>query len=87
MQTGFAVSKKSFKKAVERNKIKRLMREGYRLQKIALTQKLIERKKCMAVFFIYTGSHLPTYEVISEKIKISLSRLEKIADEITPSHS
>ncbi|MEO6456120.1 MAG: ribonuclease P protein component [Ginsengibacter sp.] len=86
LQSGFAVSKKNFKKAVDRNRIKRLMREGYRLQKNSLTEKLDNQKKFMTVFFIYIGAALPTYEIVSEKIYTALTRLEKFADESAPSN-
>ena len=81
LQAGFGVSAKKFKKAVERNRIKRLMKEGYRLQKKSLTERLHNEKKFMIVFFIYTGNVLPGYQVITEVIDKALKRLENIADE------
>jgi ribonuclease P protein component len=81
LQTGFAVSGKDFKKAVDRNRIKRLMREAYRLQKSSLTGTLKKHGKFMAVFFIYTGNKIPEYKEVTEKIQSALKRLNKISDE------
>lgn len=86
LQAGFGVSTKNFKKAVERNRVKRLMKEAYRLQKNSLAKKLDHQKKCMAVFFIYTGTTLPKFHEVSGKFYAALNRLEKIADETASSH-
>jgi ribonuclease P protein component len=62
---------------VDRNRIKRLSREAYRLQKQPLLQRLEEKGCCMAVFFIYTGKELPEYAIVSQKIGVALQKLIK----------
>jgi ribonuclease P protein component len=77
LQAGFGVSSRNFRKAVDRNRIKRLSREAYRLQKQPLSQLLEEKGLCLAVFFIYTGKDLPDYAIVSQKIAVALQKLIK----------
>ncbi|MBL7740698.1 MAG: ribonuclease P protein component [Chitinophagaceae bacterium] len=74
---GTGVSSKNFKRAVDRNRVKRLIREAYRLQKLALLGKIKEKKIQVNVFFIYTGKELPVYQDVYEKMGAALHKLEK----------
>jgi ribonuclease P protein component len=80
LQFGTGVSGKNFKKAVDRNRIKRLTREAWRLQKNELNKKLIAVNKQMNVFFIYTGKELPEYKFIFEKINSAVQKLIKVIE-------
>lgn len=82
LKFGVGVSTRNFKHAVDRNRIKRITREGYRKQKNGL-QDLVQQKQLpAAIFLIYTGKELPQYDVVSEKIAVILNRLIKAAHEI-----
>ena len=77
LQAGFGASSRHFKKAVHRNRIKRLGREAYRLQKEPLLRRLTGKGLSLAVFFIYTGRELPEYATVTEKIGVILQKLIK----------
>lgn len=76
LKAGFTVSTKYFKNAVDRNRVKRLMRESYRLQKNNLIDRLIKNNQQLALFFIYTSADLPKYTEIFEKVGRNLQRIE-----------
>jgi ribonuclease P protein component len=75
---GVGVSVKNFKKAVDRNRVKRLTREAYRLQKKELEEKIKEGKSQLSVFFIYAGNGLPEYDEVYKKIGTALKKMEKL---------
>lgn len=77
LQAGVTVSSRNFKKAVERNRVKRILREAYRLQKLPLQHTLEEQKRSLALFFIYTGRELPVYIEVYKKMGIILQKLQK----------
>jgi ribonuclease P protein component len=78
---GTGVSSKKFKKAVDRNRIKRLTREAYRLQKNTLQEKIKSNNIQMNIFFIYTGKELPLYNEVYKKVGAILKKLDKLIDQ------
>jgi ribonuclease P protein component len=78
VQFGAGVSKRHFKRAVDRNRIKRLLREAYRTQKLPLQQAIKESGKgYLKLFVLYTGKELPDYQLVKQKVGAVLGRLEK----------
>jgi ribonuclease P protein component len=87
LQFGAGVSTKNFKKAVDRNRIKRVTREAFRLQKTPLHEKLKEKNLEMNLFFIYTAKELPEFNIVKEKVELILNKLIQIVDENNSSNS
>ena len=80
MQIGVTAGKKHFKKAVDRNRIKRLIREAYRLQKNDLAERLKQKKQSGYLFFMYSDKTIASFNTIKEAMNKALTRLEKIAE-------
>lgn len=75
-----SVPKKRFKRAVKRNRVKRQIREAYRLNKHALCQVLLDKQQSLAISFIYLSDQLVPSAEIEEKMKSLLTRIaEKTA--------
>lgn len=75
-----SVSKRRFKRAVKRNRVKRQIREAYRLNKQPLLEALAEKDLRLALAFIYLSDELTDSAVIAEKMKIALARIvEKVS--------
>lgn len=70
-----SVSKKKFKRAVERNRVKRLVREAYRLNKSQLVDVARSENKQIEIAFLYLKSELPIYEEIEKAMLKALSVL------------
>lgn len=87
LQAGFTVSTKYFKKAVFRNRIRRLMKEAYRLQKHTLQTSLCERNLQLVIFIIYVGKEVPEYDLVVEKIAFVINKLQKIVNENNSTNS
>jgi ribonuclease P protein component len=80
LQAGVTASSRHFKKAVQRNRIKRVMREAYRLQKSPLQQALANQQQSLVLFFIYIGKELPVFAEVHQKMQVVLQR---VLDNIT----
>jgi len=81
IQVGVTAGKKYFKKAVDRNRIKRLIREAYRLQKNNLIDLLKHKQLNGFLFFVYTDKTVTSFSIVKEAMSKCLKRLEKLSEQ------
>ncbi|UJH93005.1 ribonuclease P protein component [Antarcticibacterium sp. 1MA-6-2] len=73
-KTGVSVPKRSFKKAVDRNFLKRLMREAFRKNKYLVDNNLSHK---FAFIFIFTGKKIVDYQQVNSGITAVLKQLHE----------
>ena len=78
-QVMFSVSKRKFKRAVDRNKVKRLLREAYRTQKHRIYAGIGESKQ-YALSILYLEDKIPPFQVIEKQLNLAIDEfIERIA--------
>ncbi|MDR0969639.1 MAG: ribonuclease P protein component [Lentimicrobiaceae bacterium] len=70
-----SISKKRFKRAVLRNRIKRLTREGWRQNKHTLLSVCTVKESTIDVALIYTATQLHSFKEIQKKITVILRQI------------
>ncbi len=70
-----SIPKRRFKKAVDRNLLKRRVKEAYRINKTNLRELLAEEDFSLIVIFIYIGNEALPFKHIEHKINLILLRL------------
>jgi len=87
LKAGVGASSRYFKRSVDRNRIKRLIRESYRLQKSSLDHFLAGKSFGLNLFILYSGNDVPTYEQVFQKTGMIIERLIKSIHEKTSVHT
>jgi ribonuclease P protein component len=78
LKAGFSVSKRLYKRAHDRNKYKRWLRESYRTRKAALIESLKEKELAIHLFLILkTKAEGKTFQDIEKQVESSLNKLWK----------
>ena len=77
VQIVVSVPKRNVKKAVQRNRLKRQIKEIYRLNKDVLLSQFTGKKEGMALFLIYTGQPDQDYSYLEEKLIGLLKKLQE----------
>ena len=75
-QVLISVGKKHIKKAVQRNKLKRRMREAYRQQQHKISEAILGRTYLMAYIFVGSGASDQRYTAIYEGVSAAMEHIK-----------
>ena len=76
--------KRRFKRAVDRNRVKRLIREAWRTGKGDLVEEFLLEGRQYAVVFIFVGRELPEFKQVKEAMGKMIPRLRAELNEVHP---
>lgn len=71
----FSVPKKRFKHAVDRNKIKRQLRESYRKNKSTLFENINNNNKALDIAVLYISNDFYRFESLNKKTREALTKI------------
>lgn len=75
VKTGVGVSSRYFKKATDRNRVKRLLRETYRTEKAPLLEVIQTQSLSLNVFLLYVDKSLPEYTNLKKVMNTVIQKL------------
>ncbi|MFZ1750995.1 MAG: ribonuclease P protein component [Saprospiraceae bacterium] len=75
IKTGVSVSKRNFKKAVDRNRLKRQMREVIRSE---MNDPTFDHHLPLSMMYLYIGKEMVQYKLIKSSIHRLISKVKKL---------
>ncbi|MEN9318958.1 MAG: hypothetical protein RL747_454 [Bacteroidota bacterium] len=80
VQVVFTASKRKFKRAVDRNFVKRRLREVYRKHKLPFYQAIEQKGITLAIAVMYTGSELPDMKQLEKSYAVLLKKIYDVLE-------
>lgn len=77
VQAGFSAPAKVFRRAFQRNRIKRLMREAWRLQQLSLREHFNGSSNRLVIFLTYRGREIPDQASMMTWISEIIQKLQQ----------
>ncbi|MDG1657788.1 MAG: ribonuclease P protein component [Crocinitomicaceae bacterium] len=74
-QLVFSAPKRTFRKAYQRNKVKRLCKEAFRLNKYELESALTDSNKQLALFLVFTSRDKITFDVLEKRVQKLIKKI------------
>lgn len=78
---GVSVPKKMFKRAVDRNLLKRRIREAYRIHQAELKELMLKQERSLCIMPVYIANEIHDFKQIEDKIILLLQRLLRIYEQ------